>query len=77
MTLYIIFNLLYNVATILMLKQGGTLYLASMVLVPISNVMFALPCMPQHQPAYTTDAWGLLVIMAGLTLCIEWTTDRF
>ena len=46
-TLYIIFNLLYNVATILMLKQGGSnvLYLASTVLVPISNVMFALPCM--------------------------------
>ena len=70
MTLYIIFNLLYNVATILMLKQGGSnvLYLASTVLVPISNVMFALPCMPQHQPVHTTDVWGLLVIMLGLTL---------
>ena len=69
-TLYIIFNLLYNVATILMLKQGGSnvLYLASTVLVPISNVMFALPCMPQHQPVHTTDVWGLLVIMLGLTL---------
>jgi len=69
-TLYIIFNLLYNVATILMLKQGGSnvLYLASTVLVPISNVMFALPCMPQHQPVHTTDVYGLLVIMLGLTL---------
>ena len=44
------------------------LYLASTVLVPISNVMFALPCMPQHQPVHTTDVWGLLVIMLGLTL---------
>ena len=69
-TLYIIFNLLYNVATILMLKQGGSnvLYLASTVLVPISNVMFALPCMPQHQPVHTTDVYGLVVIMLGLTL---------
>ena len=69
-TLYIFFNLLYNVATILMLKQGGSnvLYLASTVLVPISNVMFALPCMPQHQPVHATDVWGLFVIMAGLLL---------
>ena len=53
------------------------LYLASTVLVPISNVMFALPCMPQHQPVHTTDVYGLLVIMLGLTLYRAGWADRF
>jgi hypothetical protein len=28
----------------------------------------SVPRRPQHQPVHTTDVWGLLVIMAGLTL---------
>ena len=81
MTLYIIFNLLYNVATILMLKQGGSnvLYLASTVLVPFSNVMFALPtCMPQHQPVHTTGRLGANAgHHARVDLISSRATDRF
>ncbi|KAJ1630840.1 hypothetical protein T492DRAFT_75193 [Pavlovales sp. CCMP2436] len=65
---YLIFNQLYNILIILMLKYGSAnlLYLAMTLLVPLGNVAFALPFMPNAQPLTVVNLIGLMVIMAGL-----------
>ena len=67
---YTIFNVAYNVLTVVILKKGSSnlLYLGSTILVPVSNAMFSLKCIPGHQPIHRSDFNGLVVIMAGL-LC--------
>ncbi|RHX97678.1 hypothetical protein DYB36_002156, partial [Aphanomyces astaci] len=67
-TIYILFNVGYNLLIILMLKFGSAnlLWLAMTIMVPLGNVAFTFPFMPEHQPLHTTDVVGLVVIMTGL-----------
>lgn len=67
-TIYVCFNLCYNVLIILILKYGSSniLWLAMTVMVPLGNLTFALDFVPSHKPLHTTDIMGLLIIMAGL-----------
>ncbi|RHY29419.1 hypothetical protein DYB32_005151 [Aphanomyces invadans] len=67
-TIYIFFNVGYNLLIILMLKFGSAnlLWLAMTIMVPLGNVAFTFPFMPEHQPLHTTDVVGLVVIMVGL-----------
>lgn len=67
---YILFNLAYNVLIILLLKYGSSniLYLCITLQVPISNLAFALPFMPNSQPVTWEAGLGLAVIMGGLVI---------
>lgn len=69
-TAFIVFNLVYNVLIVIILKRGSSslLYLSSTVLVPVNNVMFSLKFIPGHKPLHFADVLGLIVIMFGLCL---------
>eukprot|EP00981_Chlorochromonas_danica_P014257 scaffold7628_cov253-Ochromonas_danica.AAC.18 len=66
--IYLVFNQFYNLLIILILKYGSAnlLYLALTLMVPLGNVAFTLPFMPQKQTLQPTDIIGLVVICAGL-----------
>lgn len=63
-------NCIYNLLMMYILKFGSAslLYLALTAMVPIGNLAFALPIMPQETKFHVSDLLGLGVIMMGLTL---------
>jgi len=67
---YCIFNLLYNILIVVILKYGSAniMYLGSTALVPLTNAAFAMPWLPGHKPVKPTDLYGLIVIMLGITI---------
>ncbi|KAF1794197.1 Chloroquine-resistance transporter-like [Phytophthora cactorum] len=67
-TAYLLFNVAYNLLIILILKFGSAniLWLAMTIMVPLGNVAFTFPFMPEHQPLHAKDIAGLLFIMLGL-----------
>jgi len=67
-TLYILFNVCYNILLILILKFGSAniLFLSSTLMVPLGHAAFALPFMPEHNILQATDFMGLTVILSGL-----------
>ncbi|PRP72790.1 Drug/Metabolite Transporter (DMT) Superfamily [Planoprotostelium fungivorum] len=71
--LYILFNVLYNILIIMILKYGSAnlLWLAMTIIVPLSNVTFALP-IPGHVDFKFSDVVGLVVIMIGLVVFRFW-----
>lgn len=74
--IYLFFNLLYNQLIILIIKYGSSniLYLALTMMVPLGNVAFTLPFMPQHSVLKATDIIGLVVICSGLG-CYRFAQD--
>jgi hypothetical protein len=66
--IYLVFNQFYNLLIILILKYGSAnlLYLALTLMVPLGNVAFTLPFIPQNAPLQPTDIVGLIVICLGL-----------
>lgn len=66
--IYLVFNQFYNLLIILILKYGSSnlLYLALTLMVPLGNVAFTLPFIPQHAPLKPTDIIGLVIICLGL-----------
>jgi hypothetical protein len=68
-TLYIFFNVLYNILIIMILKYGSAniLWLAMTFMVPLANFSFSLPFMPSPQPLTWYNIVGLVIIMLGLT----------
>lgn len=69
-SLYLVFNIIYNLLIVVILKHGSAniLWMASTVIVPLSNVAFSLDFMPGHKPLTQFDVAGLFVIMFGLVL---------
>jgi drug/metabolite transporter (DMT)-like permease len=69
-TTYLVFNIAYNYLIVVILKHGSAniLWMASTVIVPLSNVAFSLKFMPNSQPLKFWDILGLLVIMSGLVV---------
>eukprot|EP00981_Chlorochromonas_danica_P006664 scaffold1447_cov165-Ochromonas_danica.AAC.10 len=69
-TTYLFFNVVYNFLIIVILKHGSAniMWMASTVIVPLSNVAFSLKFMPGSQPLRTWDIVGLFVIMGGLVV---------
>jgi len=67
-TLYIAFNVGYNILIIMMLKYGGAnmLWLALTFMVPLGNFAFAIPGIPGQVHLRATDYIGLFVILGGL-----------
>jgi drug/metabolite transporter (DMT)-like permease len=68
--IYLAFNIAYNILIILILKYGSAniLWLAMTIMVPLGNVAFSLPFMPQSTTLHATDIVGLIVIVGGLLL---------
>uniref|UniRef100_A0A7S2RKK2 EamA domain-containing protein n=1 Tax=Rhizochromulina marina TaxID=1034831 RepID=A0A7S2RKK2_9STRA len=66
--IYLMFNVMYNILIIMILKWGSAniLWLAMTVMVPLGNLAFALPFMPENSAITFYDILGLVVIMAGL-----------
>ena len=69
-TSYLCFNIVFNILIVVILKHGSAniMWMASTVIVPLSNVAFSLKIMPGHKPLNTFDVVGLFVIMFGLVL---------
>jgi len=69
-SIYMFFNLSYNVLVILILKHGSAniMFMGSTALVPLTNALFACPLIPGHAPLKPTDFTGLAVIMSGITV---------
>ena len=69
-TIYLFFNQLYNLLIILILKYGSAnlLFMALTLMVPLGNVAFTLPFVPDHKPLKVTDIIGLVIICGGLFL---------
>lgn len=67
-SVYLAFNAVYNLLIVVILKEGSAniLWMASTVIVPLSNVAFSLHFVPNHQPLKTMDLVGLIIIMSGL-----------
>lgn len=67
-TLYLFFNQLYNLLIILILKYGSAnlLFMALTLMVPLGNIAFTLPFIPQRQTLRVTDIAGLIIICLGL-----------
>ena len=65
---YLLFNVVFNILIVVILKHGSAniMWMASTVIVPLSNVAFSLDWMPGHKPLNTFDVIGLFVIMMGL-----------
>lgn len=74
--MYLGFNLVYNILIVVILKYGSAniLWMASTVIVPLSNVAFSLKITPGNKPLNTMDIVGLVIIMAGL-LVYRFTTQ--
>lgn len=66
----LICNLFYSFFMMFVLKYGSSdlLFLALTIMVPIGNIAFALPFMPESQPMHASDLVALAVIMSGLVL---------
>jgi len=66
--LYMLANGAYSILMILILKHGSAnlMFLALTLVIPTSNLWFALPFMPQRAPIHASDLSGLIVIMVGL-----------
>lgn len=77
-TIYLVFNQLYNLLIILMLKYGSAnlLYMALTLMVPLGNAAFTLPFVPGHQPLQFTDILGLVIIMSGL-ICYRFGNEIY
>ena len=67
---YLVLNVIYNLLMVVILKKGSAniLWLASTVIVPLSNVAFSLNFIPNHQPMKPMDIMGLVIIMSGLVV---------
>ena len=69
-SLYLAFNIVFNFLIVVILKHGSAniLWMASTVIVPLSNVAFSLKFMPGSKPLGLMDLVGLVVIMSGLVM---------
>jgi hypothetical protein len=69
-SVYLLFNIGYNLLIILILKFGSSnvLWLAMTVMVPLGNAAFYIPGIPGHTNPSPFDLAGLLLIMFGLLL---------
>ena len=67
-TLYLVFNIGYNILIILIIKFGSAslLFMALTIMVPLGNIAFTLQFVPGHKPLQVTDIIGLVVICTGL-----------
>ncbi|KAF1791591.1 Chloroquine-resistance transporter-like [Phytophthora cactorum] len=59
-------NTITMVRTKMTFGSANILWLAMTIMVPLGNVAFTFPFMPEHQPLHAKDIAGLLFIMLGL-----------
>lgn len=85
---YLVFNIVFNILIVVILKHGSAniMWMASTVIVPLSNLAFSMDFMPGHKALNSFDIVGLVVIMLGLvlyrfsekllSLWARWTSDE-
>jgi drug/metabolite transporter (DMT)-like permease len=75
-TIYLVFNQLYNLLIILILKYGSAnlLFMALTIMVPLGNVAFTLDFVPGHTALKITDIIGLVLICTGLA-CYRFASE--
>jgi len=73
-TLYLCFNVAYNILIIMILKYGSSniLWLAMTLMVPLGSVFFTIPVPYLSQKLRPTDIVGLFVILGGLIIYRFW-----
>ena len=64
-SVYLVFNIAYNILIILILKFGSAniLWLAMTIMVPLGSMSFSLDFIPEHKPAKFTDVPNLLLLL--------------
>lgn len=74
LNLYMIFNIMFNILIIALLKFGSSnmLWLCLTIQVPVANLVFGIPSMPGYAPVTWEAGVGLVVIMAGLIAYRFW-----
>ncbi len=74
LSIYLVFNLAYNILIIYLLKYGGSniLWLSITATVPLVNVVFTIPGVPDGQAAHWENWVGLVLIMGGLITYRFW-----
>jgi len=73
-TLYLGFNVAYNILIIMILKYGSSniLWLAMTLMVPLGSIAFTLPFKYLSLKLKPTDVVGLFVILGGLIIYRFW-----
>lgn len=68
--LYIVFNFIYNIYLILVLKRenNSLLWLALTLVVPLSQIVLWIPGVPRHSRFSIFDLIGLFVILVGMLI---------
>lgn len=68
--LYIVFNFVYNIYLILVLKKesNSILWLASTLIIPFSQIVLWIPGIPRHSRFSVFDLLGLFVIVFGMVV---------
>jgi drug/metabolite transporter (DMT)-like permease len=76
--LYLLFNQVYNLLIILIIKFGSAnlLFLALTINVPLGNCVFTLNFVPDHKPLQVTTIIGLVLICLGL-VCYRFADTFF
>lgn len=76
--LYLLFNQVYNLLIILIIKYGSAnlLFLALTINVPLGNCVFTLNFVPDHKPLQVTTIIGLVLICLGL-VCYRFADTIF
>ena len=64
-SVYLAFNIAYNILIILILKFGSAniLWLAMTIMVPLGSMSFSLDFIPEHKPVKFTDVRTLLLLL--------------
>jgi hypothetical protein len=73
---YVLFNIVYNILIILILKYGSSniLWLSMTTTVPMANFAFSLDFVPNHTPITLNNVISLLLIMIGLVVYRLWNS---
>jgi hypothetical protein len=68
--LFIIFNFIYNVFLILVLKNenNSLMWLALTLVVPLSQITLWIPGVPRHSEFSIFDLLGLFIIISGMLI---------
>jgi hypothetical protein len=64
-SIYMVFNMAYNVLVILILKYGSAniMFLGSTALVPLTNALFAMDWVPGHKPLQVYSLFILSMVL--------------
>lgn len=68
--LYIVINMIYNILLILIIKleSANMLWLCMTIMLPLGNIAFYLPFVPDHTNMHYSDIGGLFLTLFGMII---------